>query len=54
MIDFSDKLIRTKSPDKVTRFVINIFAINVNEQLLTQKAFPRIYPMYVENTKTDE
>jgi hypothetical protein len=54
VIDFSDKLIKTKRPDKVTRLVINIFAINVNEQLLTQKAFPSIYPMYVENTKTNE
>ena len=54
MIDFSDKLIKTKSPVKVIRLVINIFAINVKRQLLTQKAFPSIYPIYVENPKTNE
>jgi len=54
VIDFSDKLIKTKSPDKVTRLVINIFAINEKEQSLIQKALPSMYPIYVENIKTNE
>ena len=54
MIDFSDKLIKTKSPDKVTKLVINIFVNIVREQLLVQKTFPSINPIYVENPITNK